>query len=931
MSEDSLPPVQQRSTYARLEVVDGPGQGTSFALSHRVETVGRTKNCTIKPEDKEISRRHAQIEHRPDGLWVTDLDSTNGTFVNGSRVYEPYCLVDSDEIKMGASTFILTLVKSPPVAEGEAVPDINQTALIEPPLFTEPELSDEPETAVDLSQYLSATRNVFRLRMSVREGQTQLAALSLAKGRINAILERPYSDVEQSELLEELQKKSRMSFVEVAWVQMMHGHRLYNALLPSSGQPAADILEAFSEVIDAAHEQHMPLMLQLWFDHGAVNEAQLPWELIHDGTRHLVLAEALHLNRYITYFGERESFEPVDELRILYIISRPTDLEDLPHYAERNLMYEALQGQIKKGKVQIDVLEDATFSNFRTRLQTARAEGRPYHIVHFDGHGGYSAGQQIGVLCFEDAGERTDLVTSKQLSRALQGTGVRLVMLSACQSGTVGGQSVLNSVGPALIRARVPAVIAMQFAISMQATMTFTAEFYSSVARGESVAAAVANGRRAIAGGDVASASWFFPALYLRAADGEGYLFSAEPEEHAMLRQIDMARLVNEWNQMTPEEQAAYEEGPLGTEDIDEILEIAEHIMEVTENLVDVAEQLGEIMESEPEEQEQGEEEPRDQDDQQEQEQEPPPEEPSDETSEDERKRLKEELQEKAEKIIGEAREKRKSHEERLAKAKEGRKPYEKALREAEEGHRQHQEAYDSAMAGYAQHEGNIANAMARHQPYQEAIDRTIAGHQPYQEAIDRAIANHQPYQEAVDRAIASHQPYQEAINQAMASGNWDVINAAQDASNRYWNQNVVTAQNASNAYWNENVATAQNASNRYWNENVATAQNEANRYWNENVVPAQNAANEYWAHTVEPAREALHKYDTEVFYPAQQELYQYDTEVVRPAENELQQFDWQVLQPAEARAEQLRAQAGQVDHLPDEQVRLLKQSMDTE
>jgi pSer/pThr/pTyr-binding forkhead associated (FHA) protein len=48
-----------------------------------------------------VSSRHAVIEPRPDGLWVSDAGSTNGTFVNGARVTDARLLQDGDVIRIG--------------------------------------------------------------------------------------------------------------------------------------------------------------------------------------------------------------------------------------------------------------------------------------------------------------------------------------------------------------------------------------------------------------------------------------------------------------------------------------------------------------------------------------------------------------------------------------------------------------------------------------------------------------------------------------------------------------------------------------------------------------------------------------------------------------------------------------------------------------
>jgi pSer/pThr/pTyr-binding forkhead associated (FHA) protein len=65
--------------------------------------IGRSPNCAIAVEDPSISRCHAVIGHRPNqGFYIIDVGSSNGTFVNGSRLIamEQCLLNDGDIIKL---------------------------------------------------------------------------------------------------------------------------------------------------------------------------------------------------------------------------------------------------------------------------------------------------------------------------------------------------------------------------------------------------------------------------------------------------------------------------------------------------------------------------------------------------------------------------------------------------------------------------------------------------------------------------------------------------------------------------------------------------------------------------------------------------------------------------------------------------------------
>ena len=61
-------------------------EGRKHELSERRLVIGRSKDCDIKLEDPNVSRRHAEVRQEGATYWVVDLDSTNGVEVKGKRV-----------------------------------------------------------------------------------------------------------------------------------------------------------------------------------------------------------------------------------------------------------------------------------------------------------------------------------------------------------------------------------------------------------------------------------------------------------------------------------------------------------------------------------------------------------------------------------------------------------------------------------------------------------------------------------------------------------------------------------------------------------------------------------------------------------------------------------------------------------------------------
>ena len=84
-------------------VVAGPGDASGSTVEIRAATVvGRDRGSGIQLDGDEFaSGRHARIDPRPDGVWVDDLGSTNGTFVNDERITSKRLLEPGDVVRVG--------------------------------------------------------------------------------------------------------------------------------------------------------------------------------------------------------------------------------------------------------------------------------------------------------------------------------------------------------------------------------------------------------------------------------------------------------------------------------------------------------------------------------------------------------------------------------------------------------------------------------------------------------------------------------------------------------------------------------------------------------------------------------------------------------------------------------------------------------------
>ena len=101
-------------------VTSGPETGTRVELDLEL-AIGR-QDTDLVVEDPEVSRRHAVLRRSDGSVIVEDLDSTNGTFVNGERIRSPIAVGPGDQIRVGQTTLEIepdqraddTIVSTPP-------------------------------------------------------------------------------------------------------------------------------------------------------------------------------------------------------------------------------------------------------------------------------------------------------------------------------------------------------------------------------------------------------------------------------------------------------------------------------------------------------------------------------------------------------------------------------------------------------------------------------------------------------------------------------------------------------------------------------------------------------------------------------------------------------------------------------------------------
>jgi hypothetical protein len=244
--------------------------------------------------------------------------------------------------------------------------------------------------------------------------------------------------------------------------------------------------------------------------------ANIPWEYLYDAEHgFLGLDPETTLVRYLELPTRPRPFRISPPLRILAMISAPSDVPELEAEEEWSKLNDTLGDLRDRGMVQVDLLQGGTLAALQRPLRLSE-----YHVLHFIGHGGYDENAQDGALALEGANRETRLVTGRDLGMMIRDhRSLRLVVLNACEGARSAPDDPFGGVAQALVRQGIPAVIAMQFEISDPAALVFSQSFYQAIADGLPVDVAAVEARRTMfaEGNEV---EWATPVLYLRSPDG---------------------------------------------------------------------------------------------------------------------------------------------------------------------------------------------------------------------------------------------------------------------------------------------------------------------------------------------------------------------------------------------------------------------------
>jgi tetratricopeptide (TPR) repeat protein len=272
----------------------------------------------------------------------------------------------------------------------------------------------------------------------------------------------------------------------------------------------------------------------------------LPWELMKaPDDREPFSLRAASFDRSLLNIGHARQFaSAADGFRVLMVIARPDGIRDVPFQAVARPLFRHLE-RAKNG-VRIEILRPPSFEEFCQRLKAAKEGGKPYHAVHFDGHGTFGqligganglnsnfyGGTAQGYVLFEGKAGGAELIGAGDFASALKEGGVPLVILNACQSGKI--ETADEAAGPEasvatrLLQDGAASVVAMSHSVYVVAAAAFMAVFYEALFAGKSVSEAVNTGRKALRleknrlrpslKGNIPLQDWIVPVHYARSA-----------------------------------------------------------------------------------------------------------------------------------------------------------------------------------------------------------------------------------------------------------------------------------------------------------------------------------------------------------------------------------------------------------------------------
>lgn len=282
-------------------------------------------------------------------------------------------------------------------------------------------------------------------------------------------------------------------------------------------------------------QQKGKVVCQLVFDPVDIVLSQFPWELIHDGNMFMVpIKSGMELVRCINSPAPVKELKLNYPLKVLYLAPRPDDDDYLPQGSEKQSIESGMMTLSQNDLAGIKELSSPTYSALEEELSSGI-----FHILHFDGHSSYSrccpncqlehypseatcqqCGESLveekayGYIHFENEMGLLDKIKVDDFKVLVANSGIQLIVLTSCNSSVSKEVSIFNGIGPGLLQAGIPSVIAMQGSPTVDAMNIFVKRLYTELSQGKRITEAVNSGRLSIYHNK--PTTWFVPTVFLR-------------------------------------------------------------------------------------------------------------------------------------------------------------------------------------------------------------------------------------------------------------------------------------------------------------------------------------------------------------------------------------------------------------------------------
>lgn len=268
------------------------------------------------------------------------------------------------------------------------------------------------------------------------------------------------------------------------------GSNLWNVL---------NLQEKFDKAYQSASAEILPIIIE-----SDIPEIQvLPWEtLYHPAHGFIGKNNAFALSRRVKQLSKSSSNLRKGPLRVLLFTSLPDDVD--PERGRLNVEEEQIQVQeallpwIAKGLVQLEIPDDGRFSTLRELIKNFEP-----HILYLSGHGKFNHQPHLdepayGEFFFESEAGNAHAVKEDDIAKALIGSGIQVVVISACESGKAASDELNNGLTRKLSTQGIAHVIGMRESIYDKAGIQFARTLCDELAGQQRIDVALQSARIAI-------------------------------------------------------------------------------------------------------------------------------------------------------------------------------------------------------------------------------------------------------------------------------------------------------------------------------------------------------------------------------------------------------------------------------------------------